>query len=65
MDKKTKKRETYFKFKYRNSSFELFWRIIVWAIGTILIITIPWVINNQIAYFAKGFKMKEFDEYSD
>ena len=55
--------KTYFRFKYENNSFELFWRIIVWIIGILLILPIPWVINNQIAYFTRGFKAKEFDEH--
>ena len=58
-----KKRKTYFKFKYENDSFELLWKIIVWIIGAFFILPIPWVINDQIAYFAKGFKVKEFNEY--
>jgi hypothetical protein len=47
-----------YKIKYKNSSLELLGRIILWMIGMFLIIPIPWVINDQIAYFSKGFVIK-------
>lgn len=43
--------------KYQNSGIELLGRTILWVIGTALIITIPWVINDIITYFAKGFQI--------
>jgi len=42
---------------YKNSGFELLGRIILWFIGSMLIITIPWVINDIISYYAKGFRV--------
>lgn len=42
---------------YKNNSWELFGRIILWALGCVLIIPIPWVINDEISYFAKGFEI--------
>jgi len=50
-----------YKFKYQNNSVELLFRLILWIIASIFIIPIPWVINDSISYFSKGFKMKEFE----
>lgn len=45
------------KLKYKNSGFELLGRIVLWTIGTCLVLPIPWVINDQMSYFAKGFEI--------
>lgn len=51
-----------YKLSYKNNSLELLIRILGWIILTPLIVTIPWVINDQITYFAKGFELeKELD----
>lgn len=42
---------------YENGGFELLIRGILWVIGSMTIILIPWVINDQISYFAKGFRL--------
>ena len=42
---------------YENGGFELLVRSILWVIGSMTVILIPWVINDQINYFAKGFRL--------
>ncbi len=44
---------------YENDSIELLVKIIIWAIGFLLVLPIPWVINSQIKYFSKGFTLRE------
>lgn len=44
-----------YKIKYNNNSVELLFRGIAWCLGFILIIPIPWVINDQLKYFSRGF----------
>ncbi|GEM_PF-3562919 len=43
------------KIKYTNDSLELLGRGILWFFGFMFILPIPWVINDQIKYFSKGF----------
>jgi hypothetical protein len=45
------------KIKYENSGLELLGRMLIWCFASMLIITIPWVINDIITYFSKGFKI--------
>ena len=45
------------KVDYKNSGFELLLRMLGWTLGFMLIITIPWVINDIISYYAKGFRI--------
>lgn len=46
------------KISYKNNGLELLGKIILWSIVSCFIIPIPWVINDQIAYFSKGFEIK-------
>lgn len=45
------------KIVYKNSSLELLGRIILWCLASCSIVLIPWVINNAITYFSKGFEI--------
>lgn len=45
-----------YSFSYKNSGVELLGRSLIWLIGFMFILPIPWVINDQITYFTKGFK---------
>jgi len=47
------------KIRYENSGLELLGRMILWGIGVCLILPIPWVINDSITYFVKGFRKIE------
>lgn len=44
-----------FKIRYKNSGLEMLGRIILWGIGFMFIIPTPWVINDMISYYSKGF----------
>lgn len=43
---------------YKNNSGELFIKSIFWFFGFMLLLPIPWVINDMIAYYSKGFEIK-------
>ena len=45
------------KVDYKNSGLELLLRTFGWTLGFMLIITTPWVINDMISYFSKGFRI--------
>ena len=47
------------KIKYQNDSLKLLGLMIVWGIGTILILPIPWIINSAINYFSNGFTIEK------
>jgi hypothetical protein len=47
------------KIKYQNDSLKLLGLMIVWGIGIMLILPIPWVINSTISYFSEGFIIEE------
>ncbi len=53
----SKPKRVAYEVSYENGGFELLGRGILWVIGSMTIILIPWVVNDQISYFAKGFRL--------
>jgi uncharacterized membrane protein YjgN (DUF898 family) len=48
------------KIEYRNSSWELLWKIILWGLAIFFTfgLALPWVINSSLSYFSNGFVIK-------